>query len=81
MNSFWKNEWEMFTKEVDSTLSFLMQPVRFSSREDDNLMLRPSAAEITEKCETTSFWKNEWEMFSKEVNSAVDYLMQPVSFK
>ena len=81
MNSFWKNEWDLFTKEVDSTLSFLMQPVKFSSSEDDNLMLKPSVTEIAEKCETTSFWKNEWNLFTKEVNSVANYLMQPVSFK
>jgi hypothetical protein len=81
MNSFWKNEWNMFTKEVDTTLSFLMQPVKFSSKADDNLMLKPSADEIVAKSETTTFWKNEWNMFTKEIDSAVEYLMQPVNFK
>jgi|GEM_PF-1750347 len=81
MNSFWKNEWEMFTKEVDSTLNYLMQPVKFSFKSEDNLMLKPSSAEIVEKCETTSFWRSEWNMFTKEVDSAVEYLMQPISFK
>jgi hypothetical protein len=81
MNSFWKNEWDLFTKEVDSTLNFLMQPVKFSSKSDDNLMLRPSAEEIVEKCETTGFWKNEWQLFEKECASVVDFLTQPVTFK
>jgi len=81
MNSFWKNEWNMFAKEVDTTLSFLMQPVKFSNKAEDNLMLKPSVNEIVEKCETNSFWKNEWNMFTSEVDSAVDYLMQPVNFK
>ncbi len=80
MSGFWKNEWDLFTKEVDSTLNFLMQPVRFSKKADD-LMLRPSSEEIMEKCETTSFWKNEWKLFEQECDSVLDFLSQPVTFK
>lgn len=79
MNGFWKNEWELFKGEVDSVVSFLMQPVTFSSSAD--LMLKPSVDEIVEKAETTSFWKNEWKLFEKEYDSALNFLMQPVEFK
>ncbi len=81
MNSFWKNEWDMFTSEVDAAINFLMQPVTFSSKKDDSLMLKPSSDEIVEKAETSGFWKREWQLFEKEYDSALNFLMQPVSFK
>lgn len=81
MNSFWKNEWEMFCNEVDSALSFLMKPVNFFGSEEDKLRLRPTSQEAQEKSETSSFWKNEWNMFCNEVDGALDYLTKPMDIK
>jgi hypothetical protein len=79
MSSFWKNEWNMFTKEVDTALNYLMQPVKFFEK-DENLMLKPSTDEIVEKSEIPGFWKREWNLFTKEFDAALNHLMQPVNF-
>lgn len=81
MREFWKNEWKLFESEVDGALNFLMQPVTFSGKSKENLMLKPTNEEIVEKCETTGFWRNEWKTFEKEVDSVMNFLMQPVTFK
>lgn len=81
MNSFWKNEWKLFTNEVDTAMDFLMQPVTFSKKPKENLMIKATNEEIIEKAESDSFWKNQWNMFTNEVDTAMDFLMQPISFK
>lgn len=81
MNSFWKDQWEMFEKEVDTAMDFLFQPVSFSKKDKENLMLNPTEQEAYEKRDTSSFWKNQWEMFENEVDTALDFLFQPVNFK
>lgn len=81
MNSFWKNEMDLFEKDMIAISNFLLQPVTITTGFESNLMLKPSSKEIVEKAETTSFWKNEWKLFEKEYDSAMDFLMQPISFK
>lgn len=80
MREFWKNEWKLFEEEFDSALNFLMQPVSFSSKKDKNLMLKPTSKEIFEKADEPGFWKREWQLFEKEYDSALSFLMQPVTF-
>lgn len=81
MREFWKNEWKLFEQEFDSALNFLMQPVTFSGKTDKKLALRPTSEEICEKADEAGFWKREWQLFEQEVDSVVDFLMQPVTFK
>ncbi|MEG1989887.1 MAG: hypothetical protein RR144_02915 [Clostridia bacterium] len=81
MNSFWKNEWNMFCSEIDTTINFLMQPVKLFGSKEDDLRLRPSANEISEKRESSTFWKNEWNMFCDEVDTTLDYLTKPMEIK
>lgn len=80
MKEFWKNEWKLFEQEYDSFVNFLMQPVNFSGKSEKTLPLKPSSKEIIEKADEPGFWKREWQLFEKEYDSFVNYLMQPVSF-
>jgi len=80
MKEFWKNEWKLFEQEYDSFVNFLMQPVSFFGKSEKTLPLKPSSEEIIEKAEEPGFWKREWQLFEKEYDSFVNYLMQPVSF-
>jgi SOS response regulatory protein OraA/RecX len=80
MREFWKNEWKLFEEEFDSALGFLMQPVSFSSKTDKKLALKPTSKEIFEKADEPGFWKREWQLFEQEYDSALDFLMQPVTF-
>lgn len=80
MKEFWKNEWKLFEQEYDAFVNFLMQPVSFSGKSEKKLPLKPSSEEIIEKATEPGFWKREWQLFEKEYDSFVNYLMQPVSF-
>lgn len=81
MSDFWKNEWKLFKGDVDNVVKFLTQPVTFSNKNSDSLMLEPTIQEVSERKEESGFWKKQWEMFTKEYDSFVNTLMQPVKFK
>lgn len=88
MNSFWKNEWDLFTQEVDTAVNFLMQPVDLLQPVEitfglssSKLMLKPTNEEVESKKDVSGFWKKEWAAFENEFDSAVNFLMQPVKFK
>ena len=82
MKGFWANEWDLFLKDLDNVADFFMQPVTFDGLfKNDDLMLKPSVEEIQEKAASDSFWGNEWNLFLKDLDSAADFLFQPVKFK
>lgn len=81
MGEFWKNEWDLFKDDLSSVARFLTQPVVITFGNEDPLMLRPTAEEAMGKSSTSSFWKNEWDLFTKEYDSFLNYISQPVKFK
>lgn len=81
MGEFWKNEWVLFKEDMSSLGNFLNQPVTFSSQKDDNLMLKPTYQEASEKSEATGFWKDQWSQFTKEYDSFLNYITKPIEFK
>ncbi len=82
MRDFWKNECDLFFKDMENLGNFFLQPVTFSGLfQKSDLMLKPSEEEIIEKADTGSFWKNEWDLFMNDMDNVMDFLFQPVKFK
>ena len=92
MKEFWKDELELFKKDVEKAWDFLFQPVTFGKKEEV-LALKPNEEEIVEKAtaiannveglsdmdkESQGFWNREFELLRKDVENAWDFLFQPV---
>lgn len=81
MVEFWKNEWSLFKLDVQNVKDFLTQPIEITVWGKNDLMLKPSVQEIEEKADTSSFWKNEWNLFREDIGNVKDFLNQPVTLK
>ncbi len=92
MKDFWKDELELFKRDVENFWDFLFQPVTFGNKEKV-LTLRPDEKEIVEKASALAnnseelsdmdknsegFWNREFELLKKDVENAWDFLFQPV---
>lgn len=83
MEEFWKSELSLFKEDIKNFKDFWSQPISFS--DNASLMLKPTINEVETKVQdeasSNSFWKNEWNMFLKEVEDVKDFFVQPVVFK
>ncbi len=95
MKDFWKDEFELFKKDIEKAWDFLFQPVTFGKKEEV-LSLKPDEDEIIAKAAaiknndenltemdraSESFWSREFELLKKDVENAWDFLFQPVVIK
>lgn len=93
MKEFWKEEVELFKRDLENAWDFLFQPVTFRKKEEAVLALKPNEEEIIEKAEAIankdesvanmsdsaeSFWNKEFELLRQDVSNAWDFLFQPV---
>lgn len=82
MKEFWKNEWALFKLDLNNVKEFFAQPIELTLwGKSDIATLRPSMEEAQEKAETSSFWKNEWDLFKEDIRNIKDFLTQPVTLK
>ena len=82
MKDFFVNEWNLFLDDMQELGEFFLQPVTFKGLFFPNKeMLNPTIEEIEEKASTGGFWKNQWNLFKEDINNAVEFLTQPVTFK
>lgn len=82
MKEFWKNEWALFKLDLNNVKEFLTQPIELTLwGKSDIVSLKPSAQEAEAKAETSSFWKNEWELFKNDMKNVKDFLIQPITLK
>lgn len=83
---FWRNEWDLFLKDMQELGEFCLQPVEITVpwQKKEQQMLKPTADEITQKADTVDsmgFWQREWNLFKQDLQNAKDFLTQPVTFK
>ena len=83
---FWRNEWDLFLKDMQELGEFCMQPVEITVpwQKKEQQMLRPTVDEITQKADTVDsmgFWQREWNLFKQDLQNAKEFLTQPVTFK
>ncbi len=82
MKEFWKNEWQLFLKDMQELGEFCLQPVEITGIPwRKNIALKPSVAEIEQKCDQVGFWQNEWNLFKQDMQNVKEFLTQPVEFK
>lgn len=81
--NFFKYEWGLFLEDMRTLGEFCLQPVEITGipGEKNKQMLKPTIEEIESKSNQAGFWKNEWDLFKEDINNAVDFLTQPVTFK
>lgn len=92
MKDFWKDELELFKKDVENIWNFMFQPVTFGKKEEI-LSLKPDEDEIISKATSIanndenvtemdkaseSFWSREFDLLKKDIENAWDFLFQPV---
>ncbi len=93
MKDFWKDELDLFKKDIENLWDFMFQPVTFGSKEE-TLSLKPDEEEIVSKAtaianndeslsdmdrNSEGFWNREFNLLKKDVENAWDFLFQPVT--
>ena len=83
---FWRNEWDLFLKDMQELGEFCLQPVEITVpwQKSDVQMLRPTNDEIEQKADNADsmgFWQREWNLFKQDLQNAKEFLTQPVTFK
>ena len=94
MKEFWKDELDLFKKDIENFWDFMFQPVTFGKKETV-LSLKPDNEEIIAKAEaiankdesvagmdsqTENFWNNEFNSLKNDVENFWDFLFKPVTF-
>lgn len=92
MRDFFKGELELFKQDVENLWDFMFQPVTFGKKKDV-LSLKPNENEIVSKATAIAnddesvtemdkasegFWNREFELMKKDIETAWDFLFQPV---
>lgn len=83
---FWRNEWDLFLKDMQELGEFCLQPIEITVpwRKKENQMLNPTIEEVAQKVDSDDdmgFWSKQWSLFKQDLNNAKEFLTQPVNFK
>lgn len=79
MKEFWKNEWDLFLKDMQELGDFFLQPIEITGIPGkSNKMLKPTVEETREKSNEGGFWAREWRLFLNDMEKIGDFCMQPV---
>ena len=80
MKEFWKNEWDLFLKDMQELGEFFLQPVEITGIPGKSKvkMLKPTIEETQEKSDNGGFWAREWNLFLNDMETLGDFCLQPV---
>ena len=83
---FWRNEWDLFLKDMQELGEFCLQPIEITVpwQKNDMQMLKPTNDEIAQEADVNDsmgFWQREWNLFKQDLNNIKEFLTQPVTFK
>ena len=80
MKEFWKNEWNLFLKDMQELGEFFLQPVEITGipGKSSVKMLKPTVEEVQQKSSNGGFWANEWNLFLNDMEALGEFCLQPV---
>jgi len=80
MKEFWKNEWDLFLKDMQDLGDFFLQPIEITGIPGRNKaqMLKPTLEETKSKASEGGFWSREWNTFLSDMEAIGDFCLQPV---
>ena len=80
MKEFWKNEWDLFLKDMQELGEFFLQPIEITGIPGRNKaqMLKPTVEETKAKASEGGFWSREWNAFLCDMEAIGDFCLQPV---
>lgn len=79
MKEFWKNEGNLFLKDMQELGEFFLQPVEITMPGKSKAqMLKPTVEETKAKANEGGFWSREWKAFLNDMEAIGNFCMQPV---